>query len=42
MKSLNVIKFYLTREIYKELLSTYGWAKRVVYKTVNFLSNPLL
>ena len=32
MKSLNVFKFYLTREIYKELLSTYGWAKRVVYK----------
>ena len=32
MKSLNVIKFYLTREIYKELLSTYGWAKKVVYK----------
>ena len=32
MKSLNVIKFYLTREIYKELLSTYGWSKRVVYK----------
>ena len=32
MKSLNIIKFYLTREIYKELLSTYGWAKRVVYK----------
>lgn len=32
MKSLNVIKFYLTREIYKELLSTYGWAKRIVYK----------
>lgn len=32
MKNLNVIKFYLTREIYKELLSTYGWAKRVVYK----------
>ena len=32
MKSLNVVKFYLTREIYKELLSTYGWAKRVVYK----------
>ena len=32
MKNLSVIKFYLTREIYKELLSTYGWAKRVVYK----------
>ena len=32
MKSLNVIKFYLTREIYKELLNTYGWAKRIVYK----------
>ena len=32
MKSLNVIKFYLTRDIYKELLSTYNWAKRVVYK----------
>ena len=32
MKSLSVIKFYLTREIYKELLSTYDWAKRVVYK----------
>ena len=32
MKSLKVVKFYLTREIYKELLSTYGWAKRVVYK----------
>lgn len=32
MKSLNVVKFYLTREVYKELLSTYGWAKRVVYK----------
>ena len=32
MKNLKVIKFYLTREIYKELLSTYGWAKRIVYK----------
>ena len=32
MRSLNVVKFYLTREIYKELLSTYGWAKRIVYK----------
>ena len=32
MKSLNVVKFYLTRETYKELLSTYDWAKRVVYK----------
>lgn len=32
MKSLNLIKFYLTREIYKELLSTYDWAKRIVYK----------
>ena len=32
MKNLNVIKFYLTREIYKELISTYNWAKRVVYK----------
>ena len=32
MKSLSVIKFYLTREIHKELLSTYGWAKRVAYK----------
>lgn len=32
MRSLNVVKFYLTREIYKELLSTYDWAKRVVYK----------
>ena len=32
MKSLEVVKFYLTREIYKELLSTYDWAKRVVYK----------
>lgn len=32
MKSLSVIKFYLTREISKELLSTYNWAKRVVYK----------
>lgn len=32
MKILKVVKFYLTREIYKELLSTYGWAKRVVYK----------
>ena len=32
MKSLSVIKFYLTREIYKELLSTYSWAKRIVYK----------
>ena len=32
MKSLNVVKFYLTREIYKELLSTYAWAKRIVYK----------
>lgn len=32
MKSLNVVKFYLTREIYKELLSTYSWAKRIVYK----------
>ena len=31
MKSLNVVKFYLTREIYKELLSTHIWAKRVVY-----------
>ena len=32
MKSLNVIKLYLTRGIYKELLSTYDWAKRIVYK----------
>ena len=32
MRSLNVVKFYLTREIYKELLSTYAWAKRIVYK----------
>ena len=32
MKSLNAINFYLTRELYKELLSTYNWAKRVVYK----------
>lgn len=32
MKSLNVIKFYLTREVYKELLSTYDWAMRIVYK----------
>ena len=32
MKSLNVVKFYLTREMYKELLSTYSWAKRIVYK----------
>ena len=32
MKSLNVIKFYLTREVYKELLSTYAWAKKIVYK----------
>ena len=32
MKSLNVVKFYLTREVYKELLSTYSWAKRIVYK----------
>ena len=32
MKNLNVIKFYLTREIYKELLSTYGWAKRISCK----------
>ena len=32
MKSLSVVKFYLTREVYKELLNTYGWAKRVVYK----------
>lgn len=32
MKSLNIVKFYLTREIYKELLSNYAWAKRVVYK----------
>ena len=32
MKSLNVVKFYLTREVYKELLNTYGWAKRIVYK----------
>ena len=32
MKNLNVIKFYLTREVYKELLSTYNWAKRIVYK----------
>ena len=32
MKSLNVVKFYLTREVYKELLSTYNWAKRIVYK----------
>ena len=32
MKSLNVIKFYLTREIYKELISTHSWAKRIVYK----------
>ena len=32
MKNLKVIKFYLTREIYKELLSTYDWAKRIGYK----------
>ena len=32
MKILAEINFYLTREIYKELLSTYDWAKRVVYK----------
>ena len=32
MRSLNVIKFYLTREVYKELLSTYDWAMRIVYK----------
>ena len=32
MKSLNAVKFYLTCEIYKELLSTYDWAKRIVYK----------
>lgn len=32
MKNLKVIKFYLTREVYKELLSTYAWAKRIVYK----------
>ena len=32
MKSLNVVKFYLTHEIYKELLSTYDWAVRIVYK----------
>ena len=32
MRSLNVVKFYLTREIYKELISTYDWAKRIVYK----------
>lgn len=32
MKSLSVIKFYLTREIYKELLSTHNWAKSIVYK----------
>ena len=31
MRSLNVIKFYLTREVYKELLSTYDWAMRIVY-----------
>ena len=32
MKNLNVVKFYLTREIYKEFISTYDWAKRIVYK----------
>ena len=32
MKSLNIIKFYLTREVYKELFSTYDWAMRIVYK----------
>ena len=32
MKSLNIIKFYLTHEVYKELISTYDWAKRIVYK----------
>ena len=32
MRSLDAVKFYLTREIYKELLSTYDWAKRIVYK----------
>ena len=32
MKSLSVIKFYLTRDIYKELPSTYSWAIRIVYK----------
>ena len=31
MRSLDAIKFYLTHEIHKELLSTYGWAKRIVY-----------
>lgn len=35
MRSLNIVKFYLTREIYKELLSTYNWATRVVYKKKN-------
>ena len=35
MRSLNTVKFYLTREIYKELLSTYNWAMRVVYKKKN-------
>ena len=32
MRSLNIIKFYLTHEVYKELISTYDWAKRIVYK----------
>ena len=32
MKNLNVVKFYLTREVYKELISTYDWAIRIVYK----------
>ena len=30
--SIYTIKFYLTHEIYKELISTYDWAKRIVYK----------
>ena len=32
MKSLIYAKFYLTREVYKELIGTYDWAKRIVYK----------
>lgn len=32
MRMVRSINFYLTRDIYKELLNNYTWAKRIVYK----------
>lgn len=31
-ESLNLITFYLTSAIHKELFSTYDWTKRIAYK----------